>query len=208
VSTGCLTARRLGVYVSVALGMFAASAAAQQADVARQARAVNDPTAYRIQFKPHPDLKNGKIAMIEGTAGPQGMRFVAEYLSILQPIVVTVLSKDPNDDVRVALSKYRYDEADRTGTTKGEGMFTTQLRTQGDLKIVVSSQERKPFQLVVWAGDEVERPMKPVLVANRAKVTGEEGWGIGGSAVTWVIAGSLMVIAGFLGVIVLRGKRS
>jgi hypothetical protein len=208
VSTGCSTARRIGACAILALGSFDASAAAQDAAVARQARAVNDPQAYRIAFKAHPDLKDGKIAMVEGTAGPQGVRFVAEYLSILQPIVVTVLAKDPNDDVRVALSKYRYDEADRSGTTKGEGIYTTQLRTQGDLKIVVSSPERKPFQLVVWAGSEVERSMKPVIVSNPAKVSGRGSWGIGGSAATWVIAGALVIIAGFLGVIVLRGKRS
>lgn len=206
--TGCLTAPRLGVCVGLALNFFVASAAAQDAAAARQALAVNDPSAFRIEFKPHPDLENGKIAMAEGTAGPEGVRFVAEYLSILQPIVVTVLAKDATDDVRVALSKYRYDEADRSGTTKGQGIYTTKLRTQGDLKIVVSSPERKPFQLVVWAGNEVKRPMKPVIVSNRAKVTGDDGWAIGGSAVTWVIAGSLVMIAGLLGVIVFRGKRS
>lgn len=195
---------RLAVCLSLALAVSTAGAAAQDASAAAQARTVNDPSAYRIVFAPHDELENGKIAMAEGTAGPDGVRFVAEHLSILQPVVVTVLAKDPDDDVRVALSKYRYDEADRSGTTKGEGIYTTRLRTQGDLKIVVSSQERKPFQLVVWAGDEVERPMTPVIVSDPGRVAGS-GWASGGT-VTWVLAGALA--AGLLGAIVFRRKRS
>lgn len=200
---------RVTLAICAILTLGVTGTAAQDAEVERKVRAVNDPKAWRIEFKESPSLEKGKVALIEGVANPEGVRFVAEYLSILQPIVVTVLAKDPNDDVRVALSKYRYDEADRTGTTKGEGIYTTRLRTEGDLKIVVSSRAPTPFQLVVWAGDPVELPMEPVLVSSRARVTGEsEGLAIGGSAATWVIAGSLVVIAGLLGVIVLRGKRS
>ena len=150
--------------------------------------------------------------MAQGTAGPDGVKFVAENVSILQPIVVTVLAKDPGDDVRLGLSKDRYDQADRTGTTKGTGIYTTRLRTQGDLKVVVSSPTPTPFQLVVWAGDEVTRPIKPIVVADRAMVTGEKSPGGaaagGGSMVMWVIAGALLAIVGLLAVMMLRGKRA
>lgn len=190
-----------------------ASALQQEEEAARQIKAVDDPAAYRIQFKEQDGLDNGRVAMIEGTATPGGIRFVAENLSILQPVALTVLARDPSDDIRVSLSKYRYDQADRSGTTKGTGMYTTKLRTQGDLKVVVASPDRRPFQLVVWAGGEVERSMKPVVVSNPARVRGEEAgiFGLafgGGSLAVWVIAGALVVIAGLLGVIVMRGKRS
>lgn len=200
----------LQTVICASLVFGAATAGAQdEKAIERQVTAVTDPKAFRIEFKESPSLEHGKVALIEGVAGPEGVRFVAEYLSILQPIVVTALAKSPDDDVRVALSKYRYDEADRSGTTKGKGIYTTRLRTEGDLKIVVSAPEPTPFQLVVWAGDPVELPMKPVLVSNPARVRGESaGLALGGSVVTWVIAVSLVVIAGLLGVIVLRGKRS
>jgi len=184
----------------------AVRAPAQTAEAEQTVRAVIDPTAYRLDLKAIPELEQGKIAMAEGTAGPGGVRFVAENLSILQPVVVTVLAKDPDDDVRVSLSKYRYDESDRSGTTKGEGMYTTRLRTQGDLKVVVSSPDPKPFQLVVWAGDEVAREMPPVIVSDPDAVSGSGGWGLGGSVVMWVIAGALLAIVGLLAVIVLRGR--
>lgn len=201
------TARALGVSLLLALAVLGtARAGAQTAEAEKTVRAVIDPTAYRLDLKAIPELEQGKIAMAEGTAGPGGVRFVAENLSILQPVVVTVLAKNPDDDVRVSLSKYRYDESDRSGTTKGEGMYTTRLRTQGDLKVVVSAPDPRPFQLVVWAGDEVAREMPPVIVSDREAVQDSGGWGLGGSLVTWVIAGALVAIVGLLAVIVLKGK--
>ena len=72
--------------------------------------------------------------MAQGTAGPDGVKFVAENVSILQPIVVTVLAKDLATTCAWCCRRNRYDQADsRTGTTKGTGIYTTRLRTQGDL---------------------------------------------------------------------------
>lgn len=145
--------------------------------------------------------------MAEGTAGPQGVRFVAENLSILQPVVVTVLAKNADDDVRVRLSKYRYDEADRSGTTKGKGMYTTRLRTQGDLKVVVAAPQPTPFQLVVWAGEEIQPEVPSVVISDPSRVQGKTS-SLPGGLVLWVIAGSLIVIAGLLAVRTLKGKQS
>ena len=202
---------RLGVGATFAV-LAAASTMAQTSQAEKQAQDLLSPNAFRIEFKAIPELKQGRIAMAEGTAGPDGVKFAAENVSILQPIVVTVLAKSPDDDVRVGLSKYRYDQFDRTGSTKGTGIYTTRLRTQGDLKVVVSAPTPTPFQLVVWAGDQVTREMKPVVVADRGMVTGEKSAGGatagGGSMVMWVIAVALLAIVGLLAVIVLKGKRA
>jgi hypothetical protein len=202
---------RLGVGATLAV-IGAAGAMAQTPQAEKQAKELLSPNAYRIEFKAIPELEQGKISMAEGTAGPDGVKFAAENISILQPIVVTVLAKSPDDDVRVGLSKYRYDQFDRTGSTKGKGIYTTRLRTQGDLKVVVSAPTPTPFQLVVWAGDEVQREMKPVVVADRAMVTGQKsaggGTAGGGSMVMWVIAVALLAIVGLLATMVLRGKRA
>ncbi len=131
------------------------------------------PKAYRLELKARPELPSGTIAMAEGTAAPAGVRFLAENLSILQPVTVTVLAKTPDQDLQVTLAKYRFDQSDRKGSTKGKGIYTTHLRTQGDLRIIVTAPRPTPFQLVVWAGKEVERPMKPVVVANARRVRGQ-----------------------------------
>ncbi len=189
----------------------AATAFAQTSQAEKEVQKILKPDAFRIVLKKIPELDKGKIMMAEGTAGPEGVKFVSENLSILQPVIVTVLAKNPDDDVRVQLSKYRYDQADRKGSTKGSGIYTTKLRTQGDLKVVVSAPTPTPFQLLVWVGDEVKRPMKSVVVTNAALVSGKGG-GIGamsgGSMAVWVIAIALVAIVGLLAMKMLKGKRA
>jgi hypothetical protein len=187
-----------------------ATARAQTSDAEKKAQDIISPNAFRIEFKKIPELPKGKISMAEGTAGPDGVKFVAENLSILQPVVVTVLAKHAEDDVQVRLSKYRYDQADRTGTTKGKGMYTTKLRTQGDLKVVVAAPRPTPFQLIVWAGDELKPELPALVVTDPDRVQGKSSGGgvLSGGPVLWVIAGSLIVIAGLLAVRTFKGKQS
>jgi hypothetical protein len=189
----------------------AASAFGQASKSEKEVQRIITPDAFRIVLKKIPELDKGKIMMAEGTAGPDGVKFVGTNFSILQPVIVTVLAKNPDDDVRVQLSKYRYDQADRKGSTKGSGIYTTKLRTQGDLKVVVSASTPTPFQLVVWAGDEVERAIKPVVVTNPARVAGKTsgaGGMPGGSMVLWVIAIALLAVVGLLAAMLLKGKRA
>ena len=60
-------------------------------------------------------------------------------LFILQPVAVTVLAKNKNDDIRIQLAKDRWDERVQEGSTKGVGSRTFKFRTQGDLRIMVRS---------------------------------------------------------------------
>lgn len=189
----------------------AASAFGQASKTEKEVGRIISPKVFRIELKKIPELDKGKIMMAEGTAGPDGVKFVGTNFSILQPLIVTVLARNPDDDVRVQLSKYRYDQADRKGSTKGSGIYTTKLRTQGDLKVVVSAPTPTPFQLVVWAGDEIERAIKPVVVTNPARVAGKAsgaGGTAGGPMVLWVIAIALLAVVGLLAVMILRGKRA
>lgn len=117
--------------------------------------------AYNLELKAIPELKNGKIVAVEGTADPTGDRFMLKNLFILQPVAVTVLAKNKNDDIRIQLAKDRWDERVQEGSTKGVGSRTFKFRTQGDLRITVRSpQGRSPYHLVVWAGNEVKPEMK------------------------------------------------
>lgn len=202
-------AGRLLLTLALAVGC-SVSARAQTSDAEKQAQAIISPKAFRIEFKKIPELPKGRISLAEGTAGPDGVKFVAEHLSILQPVVVTVLAKNADDDVQVRLSKYRYDQADRSGSTQGTGTYTTKLRTQGDLKVVVTAARPTPFQLVVWAGDELQPELPPVVITDpdRAQGKSSSGGALSGGLVLWVIAGSLIVIAGLLAARTFKGKQS
>ncbi len=100
---------------------------------------------------------------MEGTANGAGDRFFVENLSIIQPVIVTLVTANKDDDVRLQLSKYRFDVADKSASTRGTGKATFKLRTQGEMKIVVTGPLPKKYQLVIWAGDEL-KPAPPAVV--------------------------------------------
>jgi hypothetical protein len=114
-------------------------------------------------LKPDARLSAGKATFAEGTASAAGDRFFVENLSIIQPVIVTLVTGSKDDDVRLQLSKYRFDVADKSASTRGTGRVTFKLRTQGEMKIVVTGPAPKKYQLVIWAGDEL-KPVPPPVV--------------------------------------------
>lgn len=168
-------------------------------------------TAYKLEPRAIPELEDGQVAMLEGTADAQGDRFYLENLNIRQPVSVTLLTQNPDHDLRLILSKYRYDETEKEGSTKGKRRLTLETRTQGEMKIQVKSPDTdRTYQLLVWVGDEVLPAMAPVIISmedhEMDSNSDEASEGLG-SPVLWVIAillGGIMVL---LGVMVFRGNR-
>ena len=165
-----------------------------------------EPTSYELEFSEVEELPPGRYAFVEGKATPDGDHFYVENLEILQPVTVTLVAKNSGDKIDLKLSKYRYEDFDREGATDSNGGVSFKIRTQGELKILVSADgEPKPYILSVWIGEFMKSEMQPVLVS--AEEYGESagsGFSLGGSMVLWVIVLLLVVIAAFLGVIALR----
>jgi hypothetical protein len=137
-----------------------------------------------------PQIPKGRIALVEGIADSSGDHFAQEDLGILQPVAVTLLAKDPAADVTLQLLKDRWDTPHRSGSTKGTGQQAFRVRTQGELKIMVTAAQPTPYLLVVWVGDDIKLPMKSAFVpmAQYRKRHPDAG-GLGGSALTWAVAG-------------------
>lgn len=126
---------------------------------------------YKLELKPSSSLKVGKVALAEGMATSDPHHLFLENLEIMQPVAVTVLTKDASHDVKVQLAKYEWDKNfSKEGSTKGKTSLTFKTRTAGDLKILVSSPdaEPRPFQLVVWVGDVAKPVLPPVAVKKSA----------------------------------------
>lgn len=172
---------------------------------------MEDQNALHLTPQPEPELAEGKYAFAEGVAGEQPHRFYLTNLSVLQPVTVTLISRNPADSLDLALSKYRYDEPDRTATTDTEGVVYERLRTEGELKIEVKADgDPKPYLLSVWVGEAVQPDLPSVLVpASEYEGAGVGGGGfqLGGSLVLWVIAILLLGILALLAKTVLsKGK--
>jgi len=165
----------------------------------------NDKTAvHELTLEKHGDIANGRIAMVEGEAGPDGVRFVVSKLDILQPAAVTLAAVDGGDaDLRLSLWKYAEDDVQREGSTRGAGAVSFQFRTEDDVQIrVVSPDGPRRYRLAVWAGDPVDMPV-PSPFVSQAGFTGS-----GTSPLIYVIAAAVVLIAIFMGIIAMRRKQA
>ncbi len=96
---------------------------------------------HTLQLIADPAIRNGKVAVVEGTAGRAGQKLAVADLSVLQPVEVTLFAVDEHDDLRLDLSKFILDAPAKTLSTKGAGFATARFRTQGDLQLTVTSPE-------------------------------------------------------------------
>lgn len=164
---------------------------------------------HELTLEENSDIKNGRIAMVEGETDPTGVRLLVSKLSILQPVAVTLVALDSNDDLQLSLWKYAEDAVAREGSTRGKGYVTFQLRTEDDLQIRVASP-RGPsrYRLAVWAGNEVELPV-PSPFVSQAGFTGGSGDGAGSTpTILYVLTAGVLAIAGLLAVLVMRRKKT
>jgi hypothetical protein len=185
---------------------------------ARRAAAEDIP-AYGLQMQTDPKIP-GKHRIVEGEAGPSPDRFFLDGLGVLTPIAVTIIAKNPGDEITVTFGQDRWDEALQTiKTSKDKPQVTAKLRTQGDFKIsVTAAADGKPYWLIVWVGNEVTPKLAPVTVpmakfkkehpdAGKAPATSAKGGDGGGtSPVMIVIAVALVLIVLLLAVVVFRKK--
>ena len=157
------------------------------------ARADEAP-AFKLTLKAAAGLPNGKVSTLQGTANPAGDKFFVEAVGVLQPVVVTLVAKNKGDVIKVVLAKQRWDENLREGTTGPNGMVILKLRTQGELRMIVSGEGDKPYNLIVWVGDEV----KPDFAAAPAltPMKGHKGSKVGGSpsGVVGIVIASVIAV--------------
>ena len=175
-----------------------------------QSEQAERPT-YGLKLEPSTEVATGRIAMVQAEAGKDEDHYIVENLTILQPVEVLVVTRDPSDDVKVQICKVLWDQPEREASTKGTGAAHFAFRSEGDVRIKVSAPAGpRAYQLVVWAGDEARPPMRSPFVSmdEYRKRHGSGSGSFMGSPALWVIAGALVVIVALLGVMVLRGRRT
>jgi hypothetical protein len=58
-----------------------------------------------LQLRKGPPIEKGQVAVVQGTTIAKGLRFRLNSLSVLQPVIATVLARDEHADLRVSLLK-------------------------------------------------------------------------------------------------------
>ena len=130
------------------------------------AQAPNDKIpVYKLDLRKVPDIPEGVAALVAGNAGSAPDRFYVDNLYMLKPVSVTVRAADPGGVVNVKLTKEKWDNVLREGTTGAESQVNFKFRTQGEFQISITSpQPNTPYKMVVWVGPDIVPKTKAVFV--------------------------------------------
>ncbi len=182
--------------LAVVVAMFAAPALAQTPD--------NKIPVYKLDPTERPDIPEGKAALVSGNAGSVPDRFFVENLYMLKPVSVTVRAVNPGDVVNVKLTKEKWDNVLREGSTGSQNQVNFKFRTQGEFQISVTSPvPNTPYKMVVWVGPDIVPKAKPVFVPeSQFKGGGIPKW------VWWAGGGAIVVILGLLALLFKRRKQA
>lgn len=126
---------------------------------------LQEPNVTDLEPRKDPDVPKGQMAILEGRADQKGQRFRLKSLSVLQPVVVAVIARDRQTDLRLSLLKSGWDTPRLSGSTRGQGSVSFTTRTEGGMHILVQSpDEPAAFALVAWVGDEVTPEVPDVFL--------------------------------------------
>src|ERR1700704_5871384 len=91
----------------------------------------NKIPVYKLDLRKVPDIPEGDAALVQGEAGSVPDRFFAENLYMLKPISVTVRAVNPGGVINVKLTKEKWDDVLREGTTGADNQVNFKFRVQG-----------------------------------------------------------------------------
>ena len=159
---------------------------------------------YRLDLRKVEDIPEGMAALVAGNAGSKPDRFFLENLYMLKPVAVTVRAVEPGAVVNVKLTKEKWEDVLREGTTGAENQVNFKVRTQGQVQISITSPTpNTAYKMVVWVGPDIVPKSKPIFVpkSQLKDAGGTPRW------VWWAGGGAAIVIV-LLGIMLMRRKAS
>lgn len=157
---------------------------------------------YQLELRNVPDIPHGQAALVAGNAGATPDRFFLEYLHMLKPVSVTVRAAEPGGVVNAKITKSKWDDVLREGTTGADPQVNFKFRTQGEFQISITSPNPgTPYKMVVWVGPDIVPKVKPVFVPE-SQFEGRPRW------LPWAIGGGLVALVLIGLVLFTRRKRA
>ena len=179
------------------------------------------PKVHRPTLDPVPNMPGWKGAVLQGTTNTTGQRFIIPSLDVMQPVGVLLVPLDPNAKLTLKVFKDDFKKSLKESSTNGSAPARFQVRTQGPLRLSVSStQGTGRYQLLMMVGTEIKPPVPSLFVpismagmpaataaaapASQASADDAGGKRGSGSPVLWIIAGALLLIVAMLGMMLMR----
>lgn len=123
-----------------------------------------DTAVTELQLRKEPEFATGQVALVQGTTAANALRFRLNNLSVLQPVIASVLARETNDELQISLLKPGRESPKLSASTRGEGSATLSTRTQGGLDFLIEGPAGTPFALMVWVSDELTPRLAGVIV--------------------------------------------
>ena len=178
---------------------------------------VNKQT-YTLKFSPDPDNEKVLSAYMKGTTEKDSLRFWAEGTPLLQNVMVTVLTQNKEDKVKVDIVKDHWHDSKINQQTT-EGLFQEAFKTANKFGVVVTSEEPDvPFHLAVWTTAEPIPDMKKLYYPasefkGKSKTTSSlentsspQVEKANSNSLIYIVIAVLVVIAGLLLALLLKMK--
>ncbi|MFT3699617.1 MAG: hypothetical protein QM831_41095 [Kofleriaceae bacterium] len=164
--------------------------------------------ALELTLAPDSHLPNGKVQVVTSDSKPEGDQFFIDNIFVLQPIAITLVADNPDDEITLIIGKDRWDETLRTQKTgPGKKSVTEKFRTQGEVRMTVKAEgPPKPYHLVAWVGDEVQPQLAPVITSMKT-YNGPNKSGGGGDSSTKNALIAIGILVGVIFIIVIAVKR-
>ena len=163
----------------------------------------NKIPVYKLDLRQVPDIPEGTAALVKGNAGSIPDRFFLDNLYMLKPVSVSVRAVNPGGVVNVKLTKSKWTDVLREGSTGADAQVNFKFRTQGEFQISITSPNANtPYKMVVWVGKDIVPKTKPVFVPkSEFKGTASVPW-------WWWAGGGMALVIVILLVLVLRKRKT
>jgi hypothetical protein len=110
---------------------------------------------YTLKFSKDPENQNIMSAYMEGETEPDSIRFKAEISKVMERVMVTVVTENPDQEIQVDIVKNNWGDVKRSGKTK-KGSFQISFDTAEKFGVVLSSNNKKiPFHMAVWTSGQI-----------------------------------------------------
>ena len=105
---------------------------------------------YNLIFSPDPQNEKVISAYMKGETEPDSLRFKAEISKVVERIMVTVITEDPGQEIKIDIVKNNWKDVKRSGKTSN-GIYQISFDTAEKFGIILTSSEvNVPFNLAVW----------------------------------------------------------
>jgi hypothetical protein len=153
------------------------------------------------------ELDQGRMAMADGVAPAEGVRYSVQDLDLMQPVAVALVAADAGQPVRLEIAKGEWDQVFRSCETDGSGACEVRFRTQGNfgIRVLPASASSSSYQLAVWVGDEARAVPTNVIVPRDGGTTGS---GLGLIQILLGVIAAALVVLVVLGIVLVQRRRA